>query len=149
MSLFLKIFRHRRDLPLLVEAVAELIWAGCAIRFLPFRAILRRAGCAAREPLAGTTARHAVCDRVKWAIAVCASRLPWRPLCFPQGLAAQRMLRRRGVPSIFCYGARIEEEGMSAHVWVCDAGRVIVGGKVPPDMRILLQAPPAPVPVQG
>lgn len=146
MSVIAKLFRHRHDLPLLLEAAAELIAAGLVIRWLPFREILRRAGRAEREPLAGTANRQAICDRVKWAICACASRLPWRPLCFPQGLAAQRMLRRRGVPSIFYYGAQIENEGMSAHVWVCDQGRVIVGGRVPPDMRVLLQAPPATTP---
>ncbi|WP_158241569.1 lasso peptide biosynthesis B2 protein [Novosphingobium sp. TH158] len=138
-----KIVRHRRDLPLLLEAAAELTAATIAIRCMPFRVILRSAGRAAQQPPSGKAARLAICDRIKWAIGACAPRLPWRPLCFPQGLAAQRMLRRRGVPSVFYYGARIEDEGMSAHVWVCDGERVIVGGKVPADMRVLLRVPPA------
>lgn len=138
-----KLIRHRRDLPLVVEAAVELAFASAAIRLLPFRRILARASRAVNDRALTAVEREAIGTRVKWAVMVCARRLPWRPLCFPQGLAAQQMLRRRGVGSIFYYGAQIAEEGMKAHVWVCDEGRPIVGGRVPADMRVLLQAPPA------
>ena len=140
---FSKLIRHRRDLPLLVEAASELVLASAAIQFLPFRRILRRASRDVSGRALTGAERLAIGARVKWAVTVCAYRLPWRSLCFPQGLAAQRMLRRRGIDSTFYYGARIAEEGMNAHVWVCDEGRPIVGGRVPDDMRVLLQAPPA------
>ena len=54
-------------------------------------------------------------------------RLPWTIVCFPAGLAAHWMLRRRGALSQVHYGIRTTEAGLSAHVWVTLAGETIVG----------------------
>ena len=54
-------------------------------------------------------------------------RLPWTIVCFPAGLAAHWMLRRRGALSQVHYGIRTTEAGLCAHVWVTLAGEIIVG----------------------
>ncbi|MEO8113933.1 MAG: lasso peptide biosynthesis B2 protein, partial [Phenylobacterium sp.] len=70
----------------------------------------------------------ALAGRVRWAIVAVARRLPWRALCFEQGLAAHWMLRRRGTPATLHYGvAGSAEAGLKAHVWVRDGQRAIVG----------------------
>ena len=37
---------------------------------------------------------------VSWAVAAAARRVPWRAKCLEQGLAAQAMLRLRGLASV-------------------------------------------------
>ena len=60
------------------------------------------------------------------AVAAAGRRLPWHPTCLRQALAAQRMLRRRGVASRLHLGvtsAAVAE----AHAWVTVQGEPIVG----------------------
>nr|WP_319566041.1 lasso peptide biosynthesis B2 protein [uncultured Rhodoferax sp.] len=139
--LVIKLVRYRRDLGLLAEAAIGLVLAGAAIRLLPFRRILHLASIKASSPVICPETREQIGLRVRWAVNACASRMPWHPLCFPQGLAAQWMLRRRGVTSTFFYGVMVVGEDIEAHVWVCDGDTPIIGGRAPEGMRVLVQAP--------
>jgi hypothetical protein len=70
--------------------------------------------------------RTAEVRRVEWAVATAARNLPWKPVCLPQAVAAQWMLRRKGIPSTLYLG--IDPAGnYDAHAWV-RAGAVIVTG---------------------
>lgn len=43
----------------------------------------------------------------------------WMPAsCLPRALAAQTMLRRRGVPSRLCLGVAKDEGALTAHAWI-------------------------------
>lgn len=130
-----------REFTLLLEAVAVLSAATVVIRIMPFRSILRLAGMRSRGQSPSPAERERTNRRVQWAVIATARRLPWRPLCFPQGLAAQWMLRRRGIPSTFYYGVMIAEAAMDAHVWVRDGDWTVVGGRPPDGMKVLVQAP--------
>jgi hypothetical protein len=80
--------------------------------------------------------------RIRWAIIAAAGRVPWRALCFQQGLAAQLMLRRRGVPSVLYYGAaQGERTGLSGHVWVRDGDVDVVGGEIADRFAVLATFP--------
>lgn len=128
---------------ILLETIVALFVATIAIRMLPFRRILWLAGLWPSKAGPDMSARAVIDRRIQWAVSAVAKRLPWRPLCFPQGLAAQWMLHRRGVPSTFYYGAMIGEHGVDAHVWVCDGDWPVVGGKAPEGMTVLVQVPPS------
>jgi hypothetical protein len=68
--------------------------------------------------------------------------VPWRALCFQQGLAAQLMLRRRGIPSVLYYGAAQEDRtGLCAHVWVRDGEIDVIGGEIAHRFAILATFP--------
>jgi hypothetical protein len=59
-----------------------------------------------------------------------ALRLPWRAVCFHQGIAAQRILCRAGIAAQLHFGiAKSEAKGLEAHVWVVANGITVVGGK--------------------
>jgi hypothetical protein len=62
------------------------------------------------------------------AVAGAARRLPWHPTCLRQALAAQRMLRRRGIDSRLHLGVT-GATATEAHAWVTVAGRPVVGGQ--------------------
>ena len=114
-----------RDIARFVEAACLIALAWTAIRLLPFRIVMRSTGFgpAPREqPDAG-----AVGVAVRQAVKRAERRLPWAIVCFPEGLAAHWMLRRRGLASQLHYGLRPSVEELSAHVWVTLAGDVVVG----------------------
>ena len=133
----------RRDRLLLLEATLWLAVAGFAIAVLPFRHVGHLAARPIRRPEPPEHTRHREVRRIRWAIVVTAPRVPWRAMCFQQGLAAQFMLRRRGVPSILYYGAVPDDiRGLSAHVWVCDGSVNVIGGEIASRFALLATFPP-------
>jgi hypothetical protein len=131
-----------RDRLLLLEAFICLAIAGVAIAALPFRYVGVLAAlplCRAKPP---HQARSIKVRRVRWAIVTIAGRVPWHALCFQQGLAAQFMLRRRGVPSVLYYGAALDNQsGLLAHVWVRDADVDVIGGQIASRFAVLTTFP--------
>jgi Transglutaminase-like superfamily len=118
-----------RDRLLLVEATLWLAVAGFAIAALPFRYVGYLAARPTRRSKPSQETRHTDEKRIRWSIVATARRVPWRAACFQQGLAAQFMLRRRGVPSVLYYGAAPDHpDGLSAHVWVRDGDTDVIGG---------------------
>ena len=110
----------------LVEAMLELGLARSRVALRPFAEV---AQAASRSPsvVAGETAEARL--QVAWAVTVAARRAPWRAKCLEQGLAAQSMLRRRGVASVLHYGLGRDPAGdLAAHVWVTAGGEDVVGG---------------------
>ncbi len=120
------------DAVALAEAIVLLGLAAPLIRLVPFRTI----AAAMSTPIG--SARHdaaviaATVERVAWAVDRSAKRVPTRALCFERGLAAHRMLRRRGIDSTLVYGvAPGDSDGsaLRAHVWVhVDSVEVTGGG---------------------
>ncbi len=131
-----------RDKLLLGEAMVALTAASLVIAMFPFRIVVRLAQGPAAHASIPAQARPLLHNRVRWAILVCARRLPWRAMCFPQGLAAQWMLRRRGIPSVLHYGAARNAEGeLIAHVWVCDGEIAVIGGEAAAGVALLAKFP--------
>jgi hypothetical protein len=60
-----------------------------------------------------------------------ARRLPFEASCLPQAMAAQWMLRRRGVSSRLWIGARRAAPGQSLdyHAWLTVDGEPVIGGR--------------------
>jgi hypothetical protein len=119
------------DRLLLLEAVVSLGAAAFCVRVFPFRVAVR---CGSfhihrREP--SQEERDILVKRIRWAVQASARRVPWRAMCFQQGLAAQSMLGRRGIPSVLHYGvAPDHDHGISAHVWVCNGGLDVIGCEI-------------------
>lgn len=123
------ISRYRRLDPtrkrLLREATLALGMASLAVALLPFRhAILVGA-----VPLAWTRRESSIPD-LRWAVEAAAARLPVRTMCIEQGIAMQRLLRRRGIDARLHYGARPDAgaAGLKAHVWVTIGHEIVIGG---------------------
>lgn len=121
---FRRLGRERQSL--LIEAVYELALASASVAFLPFRRAIVRGStplAEGRRPPGGT-------ESVVWAVEAAARRLPWRTVCIEQGIAAQRMLRRRGIDARLHYGARNDHAAsrLEAHVWATVDGVPVIGG---------------------
>lgn len=110
-----------REFALFAEACAALSLASLAVRFWPFRWIV------ASTRIGG---RHRTdLDPVPIALAVrrASRRLPWRIVCFQEGLATHWMLRGRGEAAQLHYGVRSDADRLSAHVWVSLRGQPVIG----------------------
>jgi Transglutaminase-like superfamily len=133
------------DRLLLFETMFWLAIARLAVEALPFRYVARMAALRLRHAEPPLAIRTITARRIRWAIAACARRVPWRALCFEQGLAAQFMLRRRGIPSVLFYGAAPDDQrGLAAHVWVRDGDIDVIGCDIASRFAILATFPPAP-----
>jgi hypothetical protein len=128
---------------LLLEATISLAVAGLVIAVLPFGHLGRLAGLPVCRQVPPQQTRMKAARRVAWAIAACSRWVPWRAKCFQQGLAAQFMLRRRGIPSVLYYGAAPDaQRGLSAHVWVRDRDVDVIGGEIASRYAVLAMFPP-------
>jgi hypothetical protein len=147
MVLFTKLMRLSwRDRLLFVRAIVWLTLAGLTLTVLPFRYVGLLAGRPTRQPRPSDQECLTQIRRARWAIITVARRMPWRAACFHQGLAAQFMLRRQGIPSVLYYGAAQDERGsLSAHVWVRDGDVDVIGGEVASQYAELATFPPQAV----
>src|SRR5687767_1530461 len=125
---------------LLVEALAAIIIASLAIRLLPFERSVRlgsRAVSATDHP-----AEPDILNDIRWSVKAVAARVPWRAMCFQQGVALQWMLRRRGIDARLHYGVGKEGAGsLLAHVWVSAGGGIVIGGEDAPAVRAVAVYP--------
>lgn len=120
-----------RRLALAIEALFWLYVGWMSLRLLPFRVLEKYLRPRVLGQKSVGQSNDVVVRDVVWAISAAVRRSPFPMVCFPQGIAAQRMLCRRGIPAILYYGVKRAEDGaVLAHVWVNALGRTVVGGDV-------------------
>lgn len=97
------------------EAAVTLFLARVAVRVIPAAQVFAWANRPARR-----IRRFAAdeIDWVLWAIDAAAAKSRSETLCLPRALAAQSMLRRRGITSRVCLGVAREQGNLAAHAWV-------------------------------
>ena len=115
-------FRRRtRDGVDLVEATLSLVAARVAIAVVPFRLLSRSFAWRHGKGEVPSPDREIVRRTVRHAIRRACRFLPGTYACFPRAVAAQAMLRRRGMTTTLYYGAAtLPERGLTAHVWLQD-----------------------------
>ena len=123
---------------MLAEALLSLAVARLIVVAVPFRKV----GHIASRPLLhvepSLEIRAAAIRRVRWAVHAWARRVPWRALCYEQGLTAQSMLRRRGIHSQLYFGAAPNDRtGLAAHVWVRVEDTDVVGCEIADQFAVL------------
>ena len=68
--------------------------------------------------------------RISYAISAAAAHVPWRSDCFPQSIAARKLLDRRGYASTIHLGVeRVGDAELEGHAWTT-CGDVVVTGDV-------------------
>lgn len=110
-----------------VAAALELTRASLELRLRPAsRAVSLLGRLDAGDAAPVGAAELAEAGRVGVAVAGAARRLPWRPTCLRQALAARRMLVRRGIEARVHVGVTDARAG-EAHAWVTVGGHAVVG----------------------
>ena len=67
---------------------------------------------------------------VKWSVQCMSRYTPWKSKCFAQAIAAQRMLRKRGITSTMHFGVDKDSEGgLVAHAWLKCGVLVVTGNQ--------------------
>jgi len=111
--------------------------ASAAIRLLPFRKLAAmmasRSGAREADPV-----QLRIVTR---AIRAWSRRLPWRTMCFEEGLTAHWMLRRRRIASTLHYGAATIDGQLKAHVWVRSGELDVTGCETAVDYALLARFP--------
>jgi hypothetical protein len=126
------------DVLLLAEACLVLALSSAAVGIAPLAQVRRLAS----WPLGRPHYRPDLTAKIPWAIIACVRRLPWRAMCFPQGLTAQIMLRRRGLDSTLYFGASPNtDEGLAAHVWVKLGDADVIGCEEAAGYAVLAKFP--------
>ena len=70
-------------------------------------------------------------DRVAFVVPRVAARVPWRADCLVQALAAQRWLRRKGIPTTLHVGVPKEiPSEFEAHAWLIQGDTIVTGGDI-------------------
>ena len=138
---FRQVDNRRRAL--LPEAVVFLLAARLALIFVPFPRLARRLGTfvpptdpraaqARTRPLRRSEAQLA--EDIGWAVTRAARYVPFKAVCLPQAMAAQVMLKRRGVQSVMHFGAaKGTDKPLDAHAWLDAAGVEVTGYPVAED----------------
>ena len=129
--------RRRPTLAMMVDAGIALAVASAALRLRSFDALVRRLDGPAGAP--ACTAAEALA--IRRALDAWDRRMPWRTLCFEQGLAAYWMLRRRRRQATLYYGAATGDGELKAHVWVMSGDTDVVGGANKADYAVLARFP--------
>ena len=137
---FLRQPKLRRKL--LIEAWLRLVWARLLLRFLTFSQLTWVFNAPVRKTVFSNAEREQLRRDVGWAIERAADWLPGKTVCFPRGIAAQIMCRRRGIDTIMYYGAALDlVAGLTAHVWVQDGRYGVVGHTVADQYSVLARFP--------
>jgi hypothetical protein len=132
----------RGDQCAVVEAAVWMLFAVAGLRFLRFlrlRRIFDR--CIALSTTRRSRAAHpGAVPSVSWAIRVVSARLR-SATCLAHALAADAMLRRRGVASQLRFGIAVRpaaDAAIAAHAWVeCDGGLTIGAAGHQPPLAVL------------
>jgi hypothetical protein len=116
-----------------LEASAHLVAARLAVRLLPYRVLTRLFELSSRRPEFTGSERARICLDVRSAVEGASRRLPGS-VCLPRALAAQAMLRRRGITTTLYLGvARSPAAPHPSHAWLKDGELGVAGTRASGD----------------
>jgi hypothetical protein len=108
-----------------LEAAVALTVARLVVHLLPSKWVFAWAG---QPPRRTRRFGRDQVEWISWAVET-AGASPWiKALCLPRALAAQAMLRRRGIASRLCLGVLRQNTSLVAHAWIEIGEEMIVGG---------------------
>ena len=122
-----------------LEAVLLLLLARLLIKYVPMRRWRHRLS-TAQEPGGPPPEGRRLGRKVARVVRRVARHVPFRAVCLPQAVAAQWMLRRRGISSCLFFGARRRlrpatappenrpASGMDFHAWLTVGDACVLGG---------------------
>ena len=120
-----------------LEAVLLLLLARLLVKYVPMRRWRHRLA-TAEEPGSPPPEGRRMGRKVARVVRRVAWHVPFRAVCLPQAMAAQWMLRRRGIPSRLFFGARRRPKtapprdrpasGMDFHAWLTVSDACVLGG---------------------
>jgi hypothetical protein len=117
------------DRRLILEAASLMILISAGLRLLRLRTLFWILDCYVKRTASIAGLDHHGVARVRWAITAIADRFP-SATCLVRALAADALIRRRGLESVVRIGVRIHRNStvpFEAHAWVECHGVVVIG----------------------
>lgn len=117
-------------LPYCFECLFDLSIAKLYVLFLPFRFYAKKLGVSQYELFyVDMEKKKKSLVTIKMVIKRMPRFVPWKSKCLDQAIAAQRMLKRRGLPTTCYFGVVKSEnhEKMNAHAWIRSGKEWIAG----------------------
>jgi hypothetical protein len=111
----------------IVEAVLALAVARLGVRCLSFERLAPHLGRHMAETGPEAMASAQLARAIGSSVTAVAPWLPWRCLCLEQAIAAQLMLRRRGIASTLYLGVGRGEQALEAHAWLRSGELILTG----------------------
>lgn len=118
------------------EAAVMLVIAQSAVRCLPASWLL---AWATRAPARINRFSQDEVGWVAWSVEKMAGKHWMKALCLARALAAQAMLRRRGIASRLCLGVAPGAEQFAAHAWLELAHEIVIGAAEAPRFQRLVE----------
>ena len=124
----------RIDNTLKFEFIQVIIYEGiyrAYILFVPFNKLRKKMGRYKGESKATEdkeTYKKAM--HVSWIVTTVAAKTPWESKCLVQALAAQKMLKNKGISTTIYLGVRKEKDEMKAHAWLRCGEYYVTGGAI-------------------
>lgn len=111
------------------EAMVTMACVHGLLAFVPVRRLVPYVGRQCCHELDTVADRRSVAEakRIAWIISAVARRLPRRPRCLTQAVAAKLMLSRRNVPSTLVFGV-CRDGPETTHAWLRVGDIVVTGG---------------------
>lgn len=77
--------------------------------------------------------------KISHCVNISARAVPWRPVCYPQALAAKSMLKLRGLDSTLFFGAAYEgaDHPIKLHCWITHQGTILTGKRGHEDYTVI------------
>lgn len=123
---------------MMIEGALNLLFARLMLRFMAFPQLMAWLA----RPLTQATPSQQACGDAVVAVQQVLQRLwslGWlRDTCFHRAIAASLMLRRRGIPTCFHYGAAtLPSRRLTGHVWLTAGDLPVVGSEQMPSYQHL------------
>ena len=125
---------------LLIQAFSELSRARKALSRNPVRELIAGNESQPGDEISRAGSREVATQagNIGWAVRAAAAYVPWKSSCLVQVIAAQKMLRSRGIGGVVYLGAaRGEGEEFRAHAWLKCGDAFITGEAGHEDYRVL------------
>lgn len=104
-------------------------WYRFRIRFVPMKYLRKSFGIEGEEsPVEGSKEDYRYARTIAEYVNRSANNTPWESKCLVRALTAQRLLKKRGIPTTMYLGVKMEDEKMVAHAWIRTGKLYVTGG---------------------
>lgn len=118
---------HKKGLTILVWLYAA--WYRARIRFVPMKYLRKTFGVEGEESsMEGKSEDYRYARLVARQVNRSASNTPWESKCLVRALTAQKLLKKKNIPTTLYLGVGTENNAMTAHAWLRTGNMYVTGG---------------------
>lgn len=104
-------------------------WFRFCIRFVPMKYLRKHFGVEGEESsVEGTVEEYRYAKLISRYVNRSANNTPWESKCLVRALTAQRLLKKKKIPTTMYLGVKKEAEKMLAHAWLRVGSLYVTGG---------------------